>query len=203
MNPYFRTPPAVKNLLIANMLVFLAMSLLPVFHAFAERYFCLYWFGNGRFYPWQFITYMFLHADFRHLFFNMFTLWMFGRTFEYEVGTKRFLVYYFVCGVGAALMQLGVAWLTGEYGIVLLGASGAIYGLLLAFGIMHPNERMLIFPLPVPVKAIWTVIGFGVIELLLGATGLEQGVAHFAHIGGMFWGWLLLVYWKRKGKIYY
>lgn len=203
MNPYFRTPPVVKNLIIANTLIFLATWLLPQAAIIADRFFALYWFGSPLFHSYQYITYMFLHGGFGHLFFNMFALWMFGRTLEYELGSRRFIIYYLVCGVGAALIQMLVAWLTGELGIVLIGASGAVMGVLLAFGVMHPNEVLIIFPIPVPVKAKWFVIGYAALELFYGATGWAAGIAHFAHVGGMLWGYLLLLYWKRKGAIRY
>lgn len=205
MNPYFRTPPVVKNLIIANLLVYVAMALLPSVNRIA--YYCqLFWFQNPNFHSWQFITYMFLHGGAMHLFVNMFGLWMFGRLLEYELGPKRFLVYYFVCGIGAALIQLGVAWLTNDLGISLVGASGAVMGMLLAFGVMHPNEPIFIIPFPFPIKAKWFIIGYVVIEVTLGllaARGWTSGIAHFAHVGGMLWGWLLLMYWKRKGRINY
>lgn len=203
MNPYFRTPPVVKNLIIANALIFLAMWLLPNVRIIANGFCALYWFGNPLFHWYQYITYMFLHGGFDHLFFNMFALWMFGRTLEYELGSKRFLVYYLICGIGAALIQMLVAWLTGELGIVLIGASGAVMGVLLAFGVMHPNEVLIMFPIPVPIKAKWFVIGYAALELFYGATGQAAGIAHFAHVGGMLWGYLLLLYWKRKGAIRY
>lgn len=202
MNPYFSTPPVVKNLIIANLLIYAAVALIPVVDRYA--FFCeLFWFGDKYFHTWQFITYMFLHGSFSHLFFNMFALWMFGRLLEWELGSKRFIVYYLVCGVGAALIQLGVAWLTGDLGIRLIGASGAVMGLLLAFGVLHPNERIYIIPLPFPIKAKWFVLGYAVLEMLLGTTGLQSGVAHFAHVGGMLWGFLLLLWWKHKGIINY
>ncbi len=203
MNPYFRTPPVVKNLIIANALIFLAMWLLPQVNIIAERFCALYWFGSPLFHSYQYVTYMFLHGGFDHLFFNMFALWMFGRTLEYELGSKRFLVYYLICGVGAALIQMLVAWLTGELGIVLIGASGAVMGVLLAFGVMHPNEVLIMFPIPIPIKAKWFVIGYAALELFYGATGQAAGIAHFAHVGGMLWGYLLLLYWKRRGAIRY
>ena len=203
MNPYFRTPPVVKNVIIANTLIFLATWLLPQAAIIADRFFALYWFGSPLFHSYQYITYMFLHGGFGHLFFNMFALWMFGRTLEYELGSRRFIIYYLVCGVGAALIQMLVAWLTGELGIVLIGASGAVMGVLLAFGVMHPNEVLIMFPIPVPVKAKWFVIGYAALELFYGATGRAAGIAHFAHVGGMLWGYLLLLYWKRKGAIRY
>ncbi|MCH5331688.1 MAG: rhomboid family intramembrane serine protease [Alistipes sp.] len=203
VNTYFRTPPVVKNLLIANIIIFLATWLLPEVNKFAGTYCQLFYFTNPLFHSWQFITYMFLHADWGHLFFNMFALWMFGRTLEYEIGSRRFLLYYFVCGVGAALLQMGVAWIANDPGTILLGASGAVMGVLLAFGVMHPNEVLIIFPIPVPIKAKWFVIGYAALELFYGATGRNAGIAHFAHVGGMLWGYLLLLYWKRKGKIFY
>lgn len=203
VNTYFRTPPVVKNLLIANIIIFLATWMLPKVKDFTDTYCLLFYFTNPLFHSWQFITYMFLHADWGHLFFNMFALWMFGRTLEYEIGSRRFLLYYFVCGVGAALLQMGVAWIADDPGTILLGASGAVMGVLLAFGVMHPNEVLIIFPIPVPIKAKWFVIGYAALELFYGATGRNAGIAHFAHVGGMLWGYLLLLYWKRKGKIFY
>lgn len=203
MNPYFRTPPIVKNLIIANLVIYIAMMLIPSVEVFAARYCQLYWFTSPLFHSWQYITYMFLHGGFSHLFFNMFALWMFGRTLEERLGPQRFLTYYMVCGVGAALIQMFVAWITGDTGIVLIGASGAVMGLLLAFGVMYPNAQMFVFPIPFPIKAKWFVIGYAAIELFYGATGFDLGVAHFAHVGGMLWGWLLLLYWKRKGKIWF
>jgi membrane associated rhomboid family serine protease len=203
MNPYFRTPPIVKNLIIVNVLVYLAIVLIPAANSFLAQYCQLYWFSSPLFHSWQYITYMFLHGGFSHLFFNMFALWMFGRTLENRLGPQRFLAYYLVCGVGAALIQMGVAWLTGDTGITLLGASGAVMGLLLAFGVMYPNAQMFVFPIPFPIKAKWFVMGYAAIELFFGATGYDLGVAHFANVGGMLWGWLLLYYWKRSGKIWY
>ncbi len=203
MNRYFQTPPVVKNLMIANAIIYLAIVLLPDFNSFAARYAVLYWFQSPLFHSWQYITYMFMHASFSHLFFNMFALWMFGRTLEYELGSRRFLLYYIVCGVGAALVQMGVVWLTGDYGIQLLGASGAVMGLLLAFGVMHPNNIIMLMIPPIPMKAKYFVIAYAVLELFMGWRGYQSGVAHFAHVGGMLWGWLLLRYWKSKNKIYY
>lgn len=193
-------PPAVQNLLIANAVAFLAMLVLD--RAVILEYFALFPAGSPFFRFWQPLTYMFLHADFSHLFFNMFALWMFGRTLEYELGSKRFLTYYMVCGVGAALIQMLVCWLEGSVAST-VGASGAVFGILLAFGMMHPNNIiMLMFP-PIPLKAKWFVIIYGLIELFAGVSGRMDNVAHFAHLGGMIWGWLLLRYWKKTGKIFY
>ena len=197
MNRYFQTPPVVKNLIIINLLVFMATMLLPVGPQI--ECWCALWVRMPLFRTYQFVTYMFLHANLEHLFFNMFALWMFGRTLEYELGPKRFLVYYMICGVGAALIQAGIAWAMHEP-MTLVGASGAVMGLLLAFGVLHPNAViMLIFP-PIPMKAKWFVIIYGVIELFLGWRG-GGNVAHFAHVGGMLWGLLLLYWWRRRGII--
>ena len=202
MNRYFQTPPVVKNLIIINVLVYMATALLPVGNEIIR--FCALWFGAspfGEFHSYQFVTYMFLHASVEHIFFNMFALWMFGRTLEYELGSKRFLIYYMVCGVGAALIQLATAYLTGEMPIQLVGASGAVMGLLLAFGVMHPNAVIMLLIPPIPMKAKWFVVIYGVIEMFLGWTGFGGNVAHFAHVGGMLWGLLLLQWWKRNGTI--
>ena len=202
MNPYFKTPPVVQNLIIANCVIYLAMSLIPAVNHFCAEYLQLWWVGAPYFHSYQFVTYMFLHGGFGHLFSNMFALWMFGRTLEYELGSKRFLTYYMVCGIGAALLQMGIAALTGEVYFRLVGASGAVMGLLLAFGVMHPNATIMLLIPPIPMKAKWFVIIYAVIELFLGWRGVGQ-VAHFAHVGGMLWGWALLYYWKKRGEIYY
>ena len=196
MNRFIQTPPVVKNLIIINILVFMATSMLPVGDRLLS--FATLSLGTPWFHTYQFITYMFLHANLEHLFFNMFALWMFGRTLEYELGSRRFLVYYFVCGVGAALVQYLVALGFGELPLFLVGASGAVMGLLLAFGVLHPDATIMLLIPPIPMKAKWFVIGYAVIELLLGWRGVGQ-VAHFAHVGGMLWGLGLLWYWKQRG----
>ena len=214
------TPPVVLNLIIANFVVFLATMLYDSnmmyanFAMFNVDFRCLGDADMTLFEPWQPLTYMFMHSsvDFSHIFFNMFSLWMFGRTLELEMGWKRFLIYYIVCGVGAALFQMGVAQIdlahieigsTAWYAYMstpTVGASGAIVGLLLAFGLLHPNALIsLIFP-PITLKAKWFVIIYGVLELLLGVTGSMSNVAHFAHLGGMFWGWLLLLWWRHQAR---
>ena len=204
-NPYFKTPPVVQNLIIANCVIYLAVRLIPAVNHFCAEYLQLWWtnaFNAPEFHSYQFVTYMFLHAGFYHLFGNMFALWMFGRTLEYELGSKRFLTYYMICGIGAALIQIGVASLFGE-DLTLLGASGAVFGLLLAFGVLHPNNMIYIIPLPFPIKAKWFVLGYAVLEVLLGWSGTNTGVAHFAHVGGMLWGLALLFWWRKKGKIFF
>ena len=208
-NSMSRTP-AVTNLLIANIVAYLATQLLNtaqiygLFALFPAESFFFHW--------WQPVTYMFLHGGFSHLFFNMFALWMFGKELELELGTKRFLIYYFVCGVGAALAQLGIAQIDimhlSDTPVLLwdylrtptLGASGAVFGLLLAFGMLHPNATIMLLIPPIPMKAKWFVVLYGLLELLLIVLQAQDGVAHFAHLGGMFFGWLLLALWSRRDR---
>lgn len=196
---YFQTPPVVLNLIIINVLIFMATALLPKAGNAIMEY-CALSLGTLFFHVYQFITYMFLHVNFEHIFFNMFALWMFGRTLEYELGQKRFLTYYMVCGIGAALIQYLTALAFGEFPLVLVGASGAVMGLLLAFGVLHPNAVIMLLIPPIPMKAKWFVVIYGVIELFLGWRGVGN-VAHFAHVGGMLWGFLLLQWWKQRGII--
>lgn len=202
---FSRLPPVTKALLIANGLMFLLQLLLR-----DQLSFLMLWplgTDNGLlstgFMPWQLFTYAFLHdtGNWAHLLFNMLTLAMFGSQVEYVWGQRRFLTYYLVCVVGAALFQLVVGWWTlsqGGEAYPTLGASGGIFGLLLAYGMMFPNQRvMLLFP-PVPMKARTVVILYAVAELLFGLNGWQPGVAHFAHLGGMLFGWLLIRYWSGK-----
>ena len=205
-----KTPPAVQNLLIANCVVFLAMTLLDKIRIY--ELFALFPVPSPLFEIWQPVTYMFMHGDLSHLFFNMFALWMFGRGLEQELGTKRFLIYYLVCGIGAGLVQLGMAQIdlmrlpetSLAYQQYLwtptVGASGAVFGLLLAFGMLHPNATIMLLIPPIPMKAKWFVIIYGLLELFFGVSGRMDSVAHFAHIGGMFWGWLLLMWWKYQNN---
>jgi membrane associated rhomboid family serine protease len=203
---FSRLPTVTKALLIANGLMYLLQMVLG--DALAPL--MLWPVSEGGFDPfspaqnfqiWQLLTYGFLHGGFMHLLFNMFALFMFGAPLEQTWGEKRFLTYYLVCTVGAALCQLAVGWWTVSHGgdaYRTLGASGAIYGLLLAYGMLFPNQRvMLLFP-PIPMKARTFVIVFGAIELLAGFNGWQPGVAHFAHLGGMLFGWLLIRYWRGQ-----
>ncbi len=237
-------PPVTKNLIIINFIVWLAMFILPRHLGGDLTDFAgLHYFRASDFNPVQLITYMFMHStgNIAHIFFNMFSLWMFGMTLERTMGSPRFLFYYLSCGIGAALVQELIWALTWEdsfvkmiaasYHIdfpearealgqmmlseqgrqtisksldifVTIGASGAVYGVLLAFGMLFPNAPLYLFFIPVPIKAKWMVIGMGVIELLIGlseARGVSDGVAHFAHLGGMIFGFLILWYWKKKG----
>jgi membrane associated rhomboid family serine protease len=202
MQQRFTTPPVVMNLMIINGLFWLAGALLPRVGYFLINYLALFPVGSPLFYSWQVVTYMFLHGGFSHLFFNMFALWMFGRSLEYELGSKRFLTYYMVCGIGAGLIQLLVLWLAGAaLNVPTLGASGAVFGLLLAFGMMHPNDIIMLIFSPIALKAKWFVVIYGALELVFGISGQMDGVAHFAHLGGMLWGFVLLWYWKKRRKI--
>lgn len=156
-------------------------------------------YSNVGFAPWQLVSYGFLHGGFAHLFFNMFALYMFGLPIERAWGTRRFLIYYFVCLVGAGLVQLLVAGLAGEV-YPTIGASGAVFGLLLAFGMMYPNSTlMLLFP-PIPMKAKYFVLGYGALTLFFGITGTAPGIAHFAHLGGMLFGFGMIMYWRRNTR---
>ncbi|MDY5970064.1 MAG: rhomboid family intramembrane serine protease [Bacteroidales bacterium] len=189
-------PNGVKHLLIINALFFLSMIVFrqmdnPLPMAIYDRYLVLYPIGQG-FYPWQLITYQFVHANFDHIFFNMFSLWMFGYVLENYWGTTRFILYYLLCGIGAGITCLLV-------GTPTVGASGAVYGILLAFGMMFPNERIYLYFL-LPIKAIWFVIIFGLIELFDGIFMSGDGVAHFAHLGGMLTGFILLMFWRWQAK---
>ncbi len=184
-------PPVVKNLLIINLIVFLATMVLERYgYTHITSMLALNALPTGRFRLWQLFTYMFMHSGWSHIIFNMFALWMFGYVLENYWGSRRFLVYYLVCGIGAGLCNL----LVPGWGIT-VGASGAVYGILLAFGMMFPEERIYLYFL-MPIKAKWFVIGYAAIELLEGIFATD-GIAHFAHLGGMLFGLLLILYWRK------
>ncbi|NBB91805.1 MAG: rhomboid family intramembrane serine protease [Gammaproteobacteria bacterium] len=149
--------------------------------------------------PWQLISYGFLHGDLMHLFFNMFALYMFGLPVERLWGARRFLIYYFVCMVGAAVIQLAVAAFSGDI-YPTIGASGAVFGLLLAYGLMFPNSTIMLLIPPVPMKAKYFVVGYGLLTLFFGMTGAVPGVAHFAHLGGMLFGFGLILFWGSRRR---
>ncbi|HVI26334.1 MAG TPA: rhomboid family intramembrane serine protease [Xanthomonadaceae bacterium] len=199
-----RLPPVTKALLIANGVVFLLQSLLGDGRFVA---FMLWPLDDGMafggapsFLPWQLVTYAFLHGNLAHVAFNMLALAMFGAPLEYTWGERRYAAYYFTCVVGAGLCQLAVAsWAASQGGVYpTVGASGGVFGLLLAYGMLFPHQRVMLLIPPIPMKARTLVIVYGAIELLLGATGLQPGVAHFAHLGGMLFGWLLIRYWRGQ-----
>lgn len=189
---YRLLPPAVKHLLIINVIGYVAYYILSSQHIIDLNYWLGIWTpSTGNFRLWQPLTYMFMHGSFDHLFFNMFSLWMFGAVLERYWGTRRFLFYYLVCGIGAGLLNLLVP---GVH--VSVGASGAIYALLLAFGMMFPNEYIYLYFL-VPIKTKWFIIGMIALELFEGIFRSYDGVAHFAHLGGMLIGFLLILYWRK------
>jgi membrane associated rhomboid family serine protease len=150
--------------------------------------------GSGFFAPWQLLTYGFLHGGFNHLFFNMFAIWMFGTPLEQAWGGKRFTMYYLACVLGAGVIQLLVQLFEGGV-YPTIGASGGVFGLLLAYGVMWPNNKIFLIFFPVPIKAKWFVLIYGAVELMFGVTRALPGIAHFAHLGGMIFGAVLLMKW--------
>ena len=242
-NSFSVLPPVVKNLLIINGILFLASyvfgnnmgidlgNLLGLHYPLSQA-----------FRPWQLVTYMFMHGSFMHVFFNMFALWMFGNTLENLWGSKRFLIYYMITGIGAGIVQIAVTYFrimhlhdqitpetwnmimtqgsdiiqsgknfidpaAGEINALVnsstIGASGAVFGILLAFGVLFPNTMLYIY-FAIPIKAKWFVILYGALELFSGiANNPEDNVAHFAHLGGMLFGFILLKYWQKKNNHFY
>ena len=209
-----------KNLLIVNFLAFAATWVLELRGIDLTQLLGLHFFLASDFQIYQFFTYMFLHGGFTHIFFNMFALWMFGSVIERVWGPKKFIFYYIVCGMGAGITQELVQYATytiegiSAYQYVsaggvqmttdayinlwtTIGASGAVYGILLAFGMIFPNERLFIIPFPFPIKAKWLIVGYIAIELFSAMTGPGDGVAHMAHLGGMLFGFLLIRYWQK------
>lgn len=231
-------PPVTKNLLIINVILWAVTLFIPRLEGTFMRFAALHYFTSPGFNVAQLITYMFIHANFTHLFFNMFALVMFGGIIERTMSSNRFLFYYISCGLMAALVQMGVyaitishyesyfspaevnqiitdGWSALQQGMnftnpdaailnslvngSMVGASGAIYGVILAFGMLFPNQPIYLFFIPVPIKAKWVVIGYGVLELSLGLGSVADNVAHFAHLGGMIAGVILILYWKKRG----
>jgi len=188
--------PITRALIIANVVIFLLQGMGG--DDFVSH-FALWPWHAPLFHAWQIITYAFLHDGFSHLFFNMFGLYMFGPEIEHTLGPRHYLMYYFVSVIGAALVHLAVMQLTGTEWIPTLGASGGIFGLLLAFGMFFPQRRIVLLIPPIPMKAWVFVTLYGLVELAMGVFGTMQGVAHFAHLGGMLGGFLLLMYWRVVG----
>ncbi len=261
------TPPVLKNIIIINVLLFLAKLVLEKYGVSLNQYLALYYPGSEYFRPHQLITHMFMHAGWSHLIFNMFGLWMFGRILEQVWGSRRFMIYYFVTGIGAAALHLLVnhfmimdvmaqykamsntlspetfeifvqhnfpefkaslqefidVWYAAPESLKMInqgqsyanelttimmnvptvGASGAVFGILLGFGMLFPNtEIMLLFP-PIPLKAKYFVMIFGAVELYLGISQPGSNVAHFAHLGGMIFGFFMIRYWNKHKKTFY
>lgn len=188
----FGLPPVTQGIIIANVLVFLleltlGNSLISVFAL---------WPLGSQFLPWQILTYAFLHGSVMHLLFNMFAVYMFGADMERVWGGRRYLIYYLICAVAAALSQLLVSSATGAQ-YPTLGASGAVFGLLLAFARYFPERQIMLLLPPITLPAKLFVVLYGALELVLGVTGTQAGVAHFAHLGGLAAGFLLMRYWKK------
>lgn len=238
-SPFGNTPPVVKNLIIINALMLLFTYGLNMSNIDLVSLLGLHFLKSQAFQPYQIVTHLFMHGGLMHLFFNMFALWMFGRVLENVWGPKRFFIFYFVCGLGAAFLHLLVEgiqyesltsrmspdqinivlqqgtdlWNQGKnytdsmmgslnqlLNVPTVGASGAIFGVLLGFGMLFPNtELMLLFP-PIPIKAKYFVIGYGALELYLGLSQPGSDIAHFAHLGGMLFGFLMIKYWNKKDR---
>lgn len=218
-------PTITKQLLIINCIAYLASVIVPSISSWCGLH---YW-QASQFHLYQLVTYMFMHGGFTHLFFNMFTLWMFGAVMERTWGAKRFIIYYLVCGIGAGLLQEISQTFFVYYGVspapesisqfleisnmspdtmlqrqlnmmTTVGASGSIYGILLAFGMTYPEERMFIIPFPFPIKAKWLVIGYAGIEIALALSNSGDGIAHVAHLGGMLFGFFLIRHWRKSAS---
>ncbi|MBR4740237.1 MAG: rhomboid family intramembrane serine protease [Bacteroidales bacterium] len=207
-NPLQNIPVVTRNLLYVNIIMYVATL---INEDFMVGTFAMFFPTSPYFRWWQPITHMFMHGGFWHIFFNMYTLVMFGMVVERALGTKKYLWFYFITGLGAAALHTGVEWLELNYmdggiGILytpMVGASGAIFGVLVAFAMLYPQARLtLIFP-PITLDAKWWVIIFIGIELVTGITGTAMGIAHFAHLGGALFGWLLIRYWRKNHKLYY
>ncbi len=227
-------PPVTMHLIIINAILWLATILLGSRNIVdLTHYLGLHFWKGSDFHVYQFFTYMFMHDSngFAHIFFNMFSLWMFGVMLEKVMGSKRYLLFYLVCGLGAGLVQeivwhfswnsiladinnvstsvindainsgeLDKGFLNKFYNnLITVGASGAIFGILLAFAMLFPNIPLYIMFIPIPVKAKYAVVGFALIELFFGVSGAMDNVAHFAHLGGMLFGLILILFWKKKG----
>lgn len=216
-------PTVTKNLIIINALLFLGTLVAERYGIDLNEFLGLHFFLADKFNPAQLFTYMFMHGGWSHLFFNMFAVWMFGRVLEQVWGPKRFLFYYILCGIGAGIVQEVVQLihyetvLSGYANVdlgsrivpmadylnmmVTVGASGAVYAILLAFGMLFPNQELFIIPFPFPIKAKYFVIGYAVLELYLGfSNNANDNVAHFAHLGGMIFGFILIMYWRKKSR---
>lgn len=242
--PMLNMPPVVKNLILANVVFFLITIVLKQTGTDLYPTLGLHFPLSEKFKLHQFFTYMFMHSSrgIGHIFFNMFALYMFGRVLESVWGAKRFLTFYLVTGIGAAVLHMAVTYfeyqsligkmtpdqiayvkevgyqiwsegknfsdpLAGKLNAILntptVGASGAVFGILLGFGMLFPNtELMLLFP-PIPIKAKYFVIGYGALELFFGVSGIQGSVAHFAHLGGMLFGYFMIKYWNKKSNRFY
>lgn len=225
-SPLSNIPTVVKNLLIINIIFFVATLVFENKQIFLVELLGVYYFDSPKFHIWQVITYMFMHGGFAHIAFNMFALFTFGSTLEYTMGSKRFLNFYLITGLGALALQvliqaIEVHLITGSFTIgainlasfspeqigtlreiylgPMVGASGAIFGLLIAFGVLYPDAELLILFIPVPVKAKYIIPAYVVLELILGVAQFSgDSVAHFAHLGGALFGFILIKFWHLR-----
>lgn len=202
-------PPVTRNILLINIIVWAFDSVAQNFGVQIIQWLGLFNWGAGAFHGawtfhiWQPVTYMFMHQGFWHMFCNMFAVWMFGTEIERRWGSEKYLTYYFVSGLGAALVQELVWMLTnGAAPAVTIGASGAVFGILFAFGWLFPEVKMFLLFVPIPIPSRWFVAGYAIFELFAGIHQTAgDNVAHFAHLGGMLFGWLLILFWKNKSKL--
>ena len=234
------TPPVVKNLIIINVVMLVGLYAFQyLFRTNLNYTLGMFYVQSPLFQPWQIVTHMFMHGGFFHLFFNMWALWIFGKTLESVWGSKRFLTYFLITGLGAAFLHQLVYFIdlgsqinaikeyynvatlnegvlskilepgnpfyeTGRaLTIPTVGASGAVFGILLAFGMLFPNTPLILIPFPFPIKAKWMVIGYGALELYLGLSQPGSNIAHFAHLGGMIFGFILIKYWNKYTRNFY
>lgn len=222
-------PVVTRNIIIINAIIWLAQVVLLQRGLDLRTYLGLNYILSDNFMPHQFVTYMFLHdpSGIMHVLFNMFAVFMFGRTLEHYWGAKKFMIYYLLTGLGAALAQeivytielrdlifnssieminTGVAIITKQefYNLFnTVGASGAVFGILVAFGMMFPNAELMMIPIPIPIKAKWFVLGYGILELSLGFMNRSgDNVAHFAHLGGLLVGFIIMMSWRKSNKRY-
>jgi membrane associated rhomboid family serine protease len=195
------TRPVVSITIIAVCVtVYFLGYAVPNLRLFFLEHFALWPLYSGYFQPWQLFSYGFLHGSFNHLFFNMFALWMFGLPVERIWGSRKFADYFFICILGSGLIQLLVQYLSSDV-YPTIGASGAVFGLLLAYGVMWPNNKLILIFFPVPIKAKWFVLIYGVAELIFGVTGVMPQVAHYAHLGGLLFGAGLLWRWGWRPRM--
>jgi membrane associated rhomboid family serine protease len=219
-------PPATKGLLIINIAMFIVTFLAESSGYFLTGKLAIFFFKSDFFEPYQIVTHMFMHGGFAHIFFNMYALWLFGQIIESRWGTKRFLIYYFVTGIGAVILHQFVTYLDYQSLVVgvspegldlfnstdiqkaqaimmtpTVGASGAVFGVLLAFGMLFPNVELRLLFIPVPIKAKYFVIGYAVIELFLGVGDFQwDNIAHYAHLGGMLFGLIFILIWGKDSS---
>lgn len=206
---FLENTPVTKHILAINIILFIATQLNP---EFMIRTFAVFYPESPLFRPWQVVTYLFMHGGFMHILFNMYSLWLFGTVLEQSIGSKKFLVFYMLCGLGAVALHFGVEAVNFESASMAakidimrtptLGASGAVYGLFLGYAMLYPNSILsFIFP-PISLKAKWMMLIFVGIELLIGISQTTDGVAHFAHLGGVVMGVLLLLFWRKTDRLW-